>query len=108
MTGGEVEVLTDALRSHAAALDEINSGIAEATQAGGAAVGFTPVAFGILCSFFTPPAIAASTIATSSISAQGLAVSAYAGGARASAAAYDAMDSDVAKRIERLLSEITP
>lgn len=92
MDGFDVD--TDDLRSHASDLHTISTDIANAAQAGGITM-MQDGAFGILCSFLIPPAIAVQSACTAVIAAAAGSVDATAGVVRSVADGYDAIEDAV-------------
>ena len=61
------EVTPAELRAHAGDVSSVSSQVSAASNAAGVALSLSPQAFGILCSFFTPPCLTMSTVAISSM-----------------------------------------
>jgi hypothetical protein len=101
----ELTVDTDAMRSHASALDGIASGLAEAVDAA-ATTTMPDDSFGLLCAFLVPPAMLLQGAAAAGVTAGSTAVAGTRTGVRSSADAYDAIDrtvQDALKTLEGLL-----
>lgn len=102
----ELTVDTDAMRAHAAALDGIAAGLAEAVDAA-ATTAMPDDSFGLLCSFLVLPASAIQGAAAAGVVAAGTAVAGTRTGIGASADAYDAID-DAVRSALRTLEELLP
>ncbi|HIZ34524.1 MAG TPA: hypothetical protein H9815_02010 [Candidatus Ruania gallistercoris] len=102
----EVEVEMAGLSSGEGQLGNVAAGFNEISQAGTASVMLTPVAFGILCSFFTPVANALQGVAMGAISstAQGFDKTAQAVGACYTE--YSQVDDQAAQRYTQLMGKI--
>lgn len=94
MTDG-FDVITDEVRSHAGEVSTVASGVSDAASAGGTATGFTGEAFGILCSFFTPPAVAVASMGIGSIDSQRGMLDALSGNLPKAADDFDQTDTGV-------------
>jgi hypothetical protein len=100
MNGFDVD--TDGLRAHASELRVIGGDLGKAAQAGGITM-LQDSAFGILCSFLVPPALAVQTACTAVIGAASGSVDSTAGLIRGVADGYDAIEDAVST----LMSGIT-
>jgi hypothetical protein len=102
----ELVVDTDAMRAHASALDGIAVGLSEAVDAADTTA-MPDCSFGLLCSFLVPAVTAVQVIAAGGVHAASAALDGTRTGIRASADAYDAVDSGVRmllKAIEEAMS----
>jgi hypothetical protein len=94
------------LHSNAGAISGVAGQVSQAAGAAGAAMGLSPQAFGILCSFFTPPALALSSAAIAGIGGLQSGATKRAGSVEACAADFEATDTKVAEGINRLRGTI--
>ncbi|WP_036555884.1 type VII secretion target [Nocardioides insulae] len=88
------------LRRHAGEVRDVSSRVGEIQSAGSTVTGMSPQAFGLLCSFFTPPVLAMSTIALGSMEALAGLADAEAGGLDAVATIFELTDGQVAERFD--------
>lgn len=94
------------LHSNAGAVTGVAGQVGQAVGAAGAAMALSPQAFGILCSFFTPPALALSTAAISGLGGLQSASTKRAGSVEACAADFETTDAKVAEGIAKLTGTI--
>lgn len=100
------DVVPGEIDSHASAVAGVASGVSQALSAGGTATGFTPEAFGLLCSFFTPPSIAVSTAGLAVISSQQQALSTLSTTLPVVADGFVATDTEVQTSMNTLEGEL--
>lgn len=104
MSTDEFEVDCGALNQGAALQEDVASRVGEIQSAALASTQMSPVAFGMLCSFFTPGAMALQGIALTTIAAVGGAVSAASGALQACATDYQTSDDTAEAGYRRLIT----
>jgi len=102
----ELVVDTDAMRSHATALDGPVHGLNEAAQAA-AAMALPDASFGILCSFMVPAVAAAEISAKTLVGAAAAAIDGERAAIRASAASYDYVEERITEALVAI-AEVLP
>lgn len=101
-----VEVNYEALRAGASRLRQVGEQVQTAQQAGSTATGMSTTAFGILCSFFVPPAQALQRSALSSFRHSGEILDGAAAQLDACVASYEYTDDHVAQALRGLGGQI--
>ena len=99
---GEVEAELAALSQGASELNNISSGFDEISQAAGTSTQLTPIAFGILCQFFTPVANVLQGIASEAISSTATAFQKTGAAVGACHSDFTQVDEEAAHRYSQL------
>jgi hypothetical protein len=95
------------LRRTAGQVTSVGEGVDEAAQAAMTTSGFdAAVAFGVLCNFMAPPAIAVTGMAAGAIKATGLLVSLTADNVRESAEDFERLEQDLVRGLKQLLGDL--
>ncbi|TDE93874.1 hypothetical protein EXU48_10365 [Occultella glacieicola] len=104
--GFDLEVDTDAVRAHANDVAGIAARIGEARSAAGTATQMSAHAFGILCSFLTPPANAVQAIGQAGIAGSQGVVGGLGTTLTAIANNYDTVDQYTAGRLTKFIESL--
>jgi hypothetical protein len=94
------------LRSNAGELMGVAGQVGQAMGAGAAVTALSPAAFGILCSFFTPPTVAMSAAALGAMAPLEAALLGNAGVVAAIAADFDVADAACAERSDAIRARL--
>jgi hypothetical protein len=94
------------LRSNSSELMGVAGQVAQAMGAGAAVTAMSPAAFGILCSFFTPPCVAMSTAALGAMAPLEAAILGNAGVVAAIATDFDVADAACAERSAAIMGRL--
>lgn len=102
MAGEQFRVSTDALSTHCGALRTSGGDFPDILEAAGVGTSLSPLAFGVLCSFFTPPAIAIQGAGVAAIGALKALLDTSVEGVEACRVDYTERDRVIAAAMERL------
>jgi hypothetical protein len=94
------------LRSHAGQVGKVAASVSQAAGVGTAATALSPVAFGMICSFFTPPTLAASGVILTTLGGIETALSTISGAANAVADVFETVDQAVGDKMNAVIGSV--
>ena len=103
---GVLQVDTDQLRAHAKQIHGLAQGLGEGVSAG-VHTAMDVQAFGVLCAFLVPPAVALQAVGIAALSGGVAALGAIETSLRGVAAGYDAIDDAVGGRLTDLMAGLS-